>query len=83
MNLSSVNVDVLLKLMEFLDPTDRFNLLLSGILKGFESVNEGIDLDGRYSEHLTCDESGNQIVRSPESKNLELNWGYVVTACAN
>jgi len=37
-------------LIEFLDPDDRFNLVLSGILKGFENVGEGIDLDKRYSE---------------------------------
>jgi hypothetical protein len=50
MDLSSLNVDVLLYLMEFVKPVDRFNLVLSGILKGFENVNEGIDLDKRYSE---------------------------------
>ena len=51
MNLSSVNVDVLLYLMGFVEPVDRFNLVLSGILKGFENVNEGIDLRQRYPEH--------------------------------
>ena len=50
MDLSSLNVDVLLHLIKFVDPVDRFNLVLSGILKGFENVNEGIDLDKRYSE---------------------------------
>ena len=52
MALSSLNVDVLLHLMKFVDPVDRFNLAISGILKGFENVNEGIDLRKRYSEHL-------------------------------
>ena len=52
MDLSSLNVDVLLYLMEFVDPVDRFNLVLSGILKGFENVNKGIDLHKRYSEQL-------------------------------
>ncbi len=50
MDLSSLNVDVLLHLIEFLDTDDRFNLVLSGILKGFENFGEGIDLDKRYSE---------------------------------
>ena len=50
MDLSSLNVDVLLHLIKFVDPVDRFNLVLSGILKGFENVGEGIDLDKRYSE---------------------------------
>ena len=48
MDLSSLNVDVLLYLMEFVDPVDRFNLVLSGILKGFGNFNEGIDLHERY-----------------------------------
>jgi hypothetical protein len=50
MDLSSLNVDALLHLIEFVDPVDRFNLAVSGILKGFENVGEGIDLDKRYSE---------------------------------
>jgi hypothetical protein len=50
MDLSSLNVDVLLNLMKFVKPVDRFNLVLSGVLKEFENVNEGIDLDKRYSE---------------------------------
>ena len=54
----SLNFDVLLHLIKFVDPVDRFNLVLSGILKGFENVNEGIDLRQRYSEHFTCDVSG-------------------------
>ena len=49
MDLTSLNVDVLLYLIKFLDPDDRFNLVLSGVLKGFENVNEGIDLRERYS----------------------------------
>jgi hypothetical protein len=53
MDLSTLNVDVLLNLMRFVDPVDRFNLGLSGILKGFENVNKGIDLDKRYSEQFT------------------------------
>ena len=53
MDLSSLNVDVLLYLMEFVKPVDRFNLVLSGILKGFENANEGIDLRERYSKHFT------------------------------
>ena len=57
MDLSSLNVDVLLYLMRFVDPVDRFNLALSGILKGFENVNKGIDLDKRYSEHFTVVQS--------------------------
>ena len=35
--------------MKRIDPVDRLNLLLSGILKGFENVNKGIDLRNRYS----------------------------------
>ena len=83
MNLSSLNVDVLLHFMKFVNPVDRFNLILSGILKGFENVNEGIDLRKRYSEHFTCDVNGKQIVICPESSVLKLNWGYVVVARAN
>jgi hypothetical protein len=83
MNLWSLNVDVLLYLMEFVDPVDRFNLVLSGILKGFENVNKGIDLDKRYSEQFTCDVNGNQAVIFPESSVLKLYWGYVVVARAN
>jgi hypothetical protein len=82
-NLSSLNVDVLLQLMKFIDPEDRFNLVISGVLKGFENVIEGIDLRKRYSEHLTCDVSGNKIVTFPESKISKLNWGYVVMASAS
>ena len=52
MNLSSVNGDVLLYLIQFVDPVDRFNLVLSGILKGFENVNKKMDLSKRYSEHF-------------------------------
>ena len=80
MNLSSLNVDVLLYLMKFVKPVDRFNLVLSGVLKGFENANEGIDLRERYSEFLfwmKC--KCNQIVLRPELKTLGLNWGCVVT----
>jgi hypothetical protein len=59
MDLSSLNVDVLLYLVKFIDQEDRFNLVVSGVLKGFENANEGIDLRKRYSEHFTCDLSGN------------------------
>jgi len=48
MHLASLNVDVLLHLIEFVNPVDRFNLVLSGILKGFENVDERIDLRQRY-----------------------------------
>jgi hypothetical protein len=47
MNLASLNVDVLLYLIDFIDPVDRFNLVLSGILKGLENVNKGMDLKRR------------------------------------
>ena len=50
MDFSSLDVKVLLRLMKFLDPVDRLNLVISGILKGFENANEGIDLRERYSE---------------------------------
>ena len=83
MNFSSLNADVLLHLLKFVDPFDKFNLLLSGILKGFENANEGIDLRERYSEQFTCDVSGNQIFISPESKILQLNSGNVVTGRAS
>ena len=53
MNLPALNVDVLLHLMKFVKPGDRFNLALSGILKGFENANEGIDFCERYSKHFT------------------------------
>jgi len=53
MDLSSLNVDVLLHLIGFVKPVDRFNLVLSGILKGFENVNKGISLHERYYEHFT------------------------------
>ena len=50
MSLSSLNVDVFLHLLKFVKPVDRFNLLLSGTLKGFENVKEGIDLHKRYPD---------------------------------
>jgi len=59
MDLSSLNVDVLLYLMKFLHPDDHFNLVLSGILKGFENAIERIDRRKRYSEHFNCSVSGN------------------------
>jgi hypothetical protein len=83
MILSSLNVDVLLHLMEFVKPDDRFNLVLSGILKGFESVVKGIDLRKRYLVCFTFVSSGNQIVVCPGSNIVKLNWGHVVIARAN
>jgi hypothetical protein len=62
MDLSSLNVDVLLHLIGFVDPEDRLNLVFSGILKGFENVNKGINLRKRYSELFTFVSSCNQIV---------------------
>ena len=59
MNFSSLNAGVLLYLMGFVTPVDRFNMVLSGVLKGFENVNEGVDLRERYSGHFTCDVSDN------------------------
>ena len=53
MDFSSLNDVVLLHLMKFMKPVDRFNLVLSGICKGFENENKGIDLRQRYTEHLT------------------------------
>jgi hypothetical protein len=47
MDLSSLDVDVLLYLMKFLDKDDHINLVLSGILKGFENVKKGIVLRKR------------------------------------
>ena len=47
MHLESLNIDVLLHLIKFVDPVDRFNLILSGILKGFDNVNKGMDLQKR------------------------------------
>jgi hypothetical protein len=83
MELSSLNVDVLLHMIKFLHPDDRLNLVISGILKGFENFNEGIDLRQRYSGHFTCDVSGNLFVICPESKELKLNWGNVEIARAS
>jgi hypothetical protein len=45
---SSLNVDVLLHLVKFVKPDDCINLLLSGILEGFEHVYQGIDRQKRY-----------------------------------
>jgi hypothetical protein len=83
MELSSLNVDVLLHLIGFVKPVDRFNLALSGVLKGFENVNTGKDLDKRYSEHFTFVIGGNRSVICPESNIVKLSWGYVVMARAN
>jgi hypothetical protein len=51
MHLASLNVDTLLYLMKFIDPVDRFNLVLSGILKGLENVSREINLKKRYFNH--------------------------------
>jgi hypothetical protein len=53
MNLSSLNADVILHLMKFVVPVDRFNLVLSGILNGFENLSKGWHLRKRYSEHFS------------------------------
>jgi hypothetical protein len=45
---SLLNVDVLLHLVKFVKPVDCVNLLLSGILEGFENVYQGMDLQKRY-----------------------------------
>jgi hypothetical protein len=50
MHLASLNFDVLAYLINFVDPVDRINLVLSGILKGFENVSKGIDLQKRYQQ---------------------------------
>jgi hypothetical protein len=42
-----LNVDVLLHLLKFINPTDQFNLILSGVLKGFKNVNQFTDLTQR------------------------------------
>ena len=80
MDFSSLNVDVLLHLMKFVDPDDRFNLVLSGILRGFKNVNEGVNLHERYSQHFTFVSSSNQIVICLELNIVTLNWGYVGVA---
>ena len=50
MHLASLHVDVLLHLIKIIEPVDRFNLVLSGILKGLENVNQRINLQQRLSE---------------------------------
>ena len=73
MALSLLNVDLLLHLMKFMHPVARFNLALSGSLKGFENVNKGISLHERYSEQLNVISSCNKIVFCPELIIVELN----------
>jgi hypothetical protein len=70
MNFSSLDVDVLLHLMKFIDPVDRFSLVISGVLKGFENANEGMDLQQRYSKHFTSDVSDNQNIVSVQNKRF-------------
>jgi hypothetical protein len=48
MYLASLNADVLFHLIKFVDPVSRFNLILSGILKGFENVSKVINVEHRY-----------------------------------
>ena len=48
MHLASLSDDVLFYLMKFVDPIDRFNLVLSGIFKGFENVSRVIKVHHRY-----------------------------------
>ena len=48
MNLSALNIDVLLLLVKFSEPEDGCNLAVSGVLKGFEMTNPNIDLSKRY-----------------------------------
>ena len=45
---SLLGIDVLLHLVKFVEPVDCINLLLSGILEGFENVYKGLDLQKRY-----------------------------------
>ena len=80
MNLSSLNVDVLLHLLGFVKPVDCFNLALSGILKGFGNINKEVILHERYSQHFTFVSSSNQIVICLELNIVTLNWGYVGVA---
>ena len=48
MHLASLNADVIFHFIKFLDPVSRFNLILSGILKGFENVSKVINVEQRY-----------------------------------
>ena len=48
MHLASLNADVLFHLMKFVDPAARFNLILSGILNGFENVSKVTNVEHRY-----------------------------------
>ena len=47
-HLAALNADVLFHLIKFVDPVARFNLILSGILKGFENLNKVINVEHRY-----------------------------------
>jgi hypothetical protein len=46
MNLSSVNVDVLLQLTKFMSPTDRLNAFIAGVLPGTENIGSDQSLSG-------------------------------------
>jgi hypothetical protein len=48
MHLGSLNADVLFHLIKFVDPVDSFNLVLSGILKGFDNLSKVINVEQRY-----------------------------------
>ena len=48
MYFSLLSFDVLLHVVKFVEPVDCINLLLSGILEGFENVYQGIDRQKRY-----------------------------------
>jgi hypothetical protein len=87
MYLASLNVDVLLYLIDFIDPVDRFNLALSGILKGLENVNKGINLKRRYfkiiSLYTICNFCNMQLVICSIYPDMNFgNWslGYAEMA---
>ena len=48
MHLASLNIDVLFHLIKIVDPVSRFNLILSGILNGFENVSKVTNVEHRY-----------------------------------
>ena len=90
MYLASLNVDVLLYLIDFIDPVDRFNLALSGILLGLENVNKGMDLKRRYFQHIShyrlCKFCNMQYIICsiyPDMNFGNWNWGYPEMARMN